>query len=412
MKRDWLYYVMLFWIVWIPGCLQNNAAHQQGQSQHRIIQSIDNGLTIHSPLNTISVYPNNHKEKISRFLSVEHLIILDKKPALGQITKIVERNNNLYLLDGTTAKLYCFNMTGSFLFEFGEKGEANGEVLGIDDFTISPDGEIIFVLDHKGMTIHEIKATNGEFLSKINLHLFTHQIGILDTNHLILFSDFSKWNENVFHNIIHLNQLGDIIYLEFPISDRESKVAFSKAHTLNEKNLFAPLLNDTIYQITSKGSIPKYLIDFGHLKLDYNRFNSRELRQMNLFCDQYATRTDHIHETESALFFTYCYKKGFYQFFDKSKGISYSVATDLIEDDIFGECLSIKPAGTNENGNFFIHTLDPFLVHDQIDFVKKQNPAESFNKWLKNYPLLEIIHSQTNENDNPILVFTQFKRKE
>lgn len=411
MKRDWLSWFLIFLMYLNPGCRYNASKQGSGQSQHPIIKSDSSEIKQTLDLITLKIKPNSKKQLLSDFLSIKKTVFLENDPPLGQITKIIHKNDHFYILDGTVSKLYCYDEFGKLIFEFGTKGEANGEVLGLDDFTINPSGESIFVLDHKGMSVSEIDGRNGEFIGKIKLNLFSHQIGMTETEDLILFSDFSIWNESINANIIILNQNSEIIRMDFPISEKESKVAFSKAHSLNSHNLFSPLLNDTIYKITSKGSFPLYLVDFGTIKLDYSKFKAEELRKMNLFCDNYATRSDHIHETKSSLFFTFCFEDGFYNFYNKLNGEIHSIATQLFEDDIYGECISIKPLGIDQSENYFIHTLDPFLVHDQIEFVNRNNPREGYEKWFRNHPHLQEVFEKTNPNDNPVIVFTEFKSK-
>jgi len=411
MKRDWLSWFLIFLMYLNPGCRHNASKQGSGQSQHPIIKSDISEIQPTTDLITLKVKPNSKKQQLSYLLSVKKLVFLENDPPLGQITKIIHKNEFFYILDGTVSKLYCYDESGKLIFEFGSKGEANGEVLGLDDFILNPSGESVFVLDHKGMAVSEIDGKNGVFKAKIKLNLFAHQIGMTESEDLILFSDFSIWNKSINANIIILNQKGEIIKMEFPITEKESQVAFSKAHSLNSNNLFSPILNDTIYKINSKGSFPIYLLDFGKIKLDYSKYKAEDLRKMNLFCDNYATRSDHIHETKSSLFFTFCYKDGFYNFYDKQNGEIHSIATQLLEDDIFGECISIKPVGVNQSETYFIHTLDPFLVHDQIDFVNRNNPSEGFEKWFRNHPHLQEVFEKTKSNDNPILVFTEFKSK-
>jgi hypothetical protein len=411
MKRDWLSWFLIFLMYLNPGCRHNPSKQSSGQSQHPIIKSDLTEIQQKPDLVTLKIKPNAKKQLLSDFLSIKKLVFLQNNPPLGQITKIIHKNGLFYILDGTVSKLYCYDEFGKLIFEFGTKGEANGEVLGLDDFALNPSGESVYVLDHKGMAVSQIDGNNGEFIAKIKLNLFAHQIGITETEDLILFSDFSIWNESINSNIITLNQKSEIIRMEFPISEIESEVAFSKAHSLNSSNLFSPLLNDTIYEITSKGSFPLYLVDFGNIKLDYSKFKAEDLRKMNLFCDNYATRSDHIHETKSSLFFTFCFEDGFYNFYNKLNGEIHSIATHLFEDDIYGECISIKPVGIDQTEAYFIHVLDPFLVHDQIDYVNKNNPKEGYEKWLRNHPNLQEVFENTKPNDNPVLVFTEFKSK-
>lgn len=410
MKRDWLSCFWMFLMFLTPGCKNYNSKNQPGQSQHRIIQSnITRNQEIRE-LVQLKIEPSSKKEKLSNLLSVQKLIFLENNPPLGQISKVIHKNGFFYVLDGTASKLYGFSESGKLIFEFGNKGEANGEVLGLDDFTISKSGKSIFILDHKGMGISEIDGTTGNFVSKISLDLFAHQIGITENEEFILFSDFSIWNEELGFNIIFMNKKGEIPQMYFPISKKESQLAFSKAHSLNSQNLFSPLLNDTIYAINSEGPYPLYYLDFGNKKLDYINYTSSELRKLNLFCEKFATRADHIHETKSSLFFTFCYEDGYYSFYNKQNGLLHSIATDLLEDDLFGECISIKPSGIDESETYFIHTLDPFLIHDQIDFVLRNNSKESYERWMLNQPLMREVYENTTPNDNPILVFTLFKQ--
>lgn len=366
-------------------------------------------------LTSIEIIPESDPMALSDLIQIDSMVFLSNDQPLGYIEKIVQKDQFLYLLDNSASQLYCFDISGQYQWHFGEKGQNEKQVKGIDDFSLVPGKNELALLDHKGMSIIFINALDGSFIAKKYLELFAHELAVLDSNHFLIFTDFSIWNPSINGNLIALDNTLKIKSKDFPISKKSADMAFSKVRSLNSFNsenvLFNPLLNDTIFSVSiAKGIQPKYAIDFGPLTLDVSKYSPEELRNRLIECKQEASRIDNIVELDYALFFTFCYKDGYYCFYDKISQEVKTFASEALEENIFLGGLNLKPMGISESKQQFIFTVDPFLIADQYQFISQNNQqSQALEEWLEKFPFFHQVRNQTTLDDNPVLVFASFK---
>lgn len=379
------------------------------------VPSLRNHLKDEVPI-TLKIVPESNRKALGDLIQIEKMIFLSNEHPLGYIEKIVQKGHLLYLLDNSANQLYCFDINGQYQWHFGEKGNNEKQIKGLDDFSLIPDKNELALLDHKGMAIIFINALDGSFIAKKRIELFAHELAVLDSANYLVFTDFSIWNPTTNGNLLVLDSTLQIVAKDFPISEKSADMAFSKVRSLNSFDpnqvLFNPLLNDTIYSISLFNGIqPKYAIDFGPLALNPAKYTPEQLRNRLINCQQEAGRIDNIIELDHSLFFTFCYQDGFYCFYDKVNQKVQTFATDALEENLFLGGMNLKPMGVSESRQQFIFTVDPFLIADQYQFISQNNqPSAELDEWLRKFPYFNQIRNKTSLDDNPVLVFASFKQ--
>ena len=370
---------------------------------------------IKDTLVTLEIVPESNPIALSDLIQIESLVFLSNEYPLGYLEKIVQKDHLLYLLDNSASQLYCFDINGQYQWHFGDKGNNEKQVKGLDDFSLIPGKNELAILDHKGMSIIFINALDGSFKAKKSIELFAHEIAVLDPNNYLIFTDFSIWNPAINGNLIALDSSLKIVSKDFLITEKSADMAFSKVRSLNsfypDNVLFNPLLNDTIFSVSlTKGIQPKYAIDFGPITLNPNNYNPEQLRNRLINCQQEASRIDNIIELDNTLFFTFCYQDGYYCFYDKIMKKIKTFSTEALEENFFLGGLNLKPMGVSESKQQFIFTVDPFLIADQYQFILQNNKSsQELEKWFQKFPFFNQVRNQTTLDGNPVLVFASFK---
>ncbi len=75
-------------------------------------------------------------------------ILLDTTHAecdFGEMSKVIIRNDRIYILDAHLKKLVVYNMQGKGIGQVGKRGQGPEEYLDISDFDVSANGDIYFI---------------------------------------------------------------------------------------------------------------------------------------------------------------------------------------------------------------------------------------------------------------------------
>lgn len=416
LKGSFVRWVLCFLSFLLTNCQEESSfpSSKHLDLTHSKIPSLRKNLNNEAPI-TLQIVPEYSRMALGDLIQIETMVFLSNEHPIGYIEKIIQKDHLIYLLDNSANRLYCFDDEGQYQWHFGEKGNNQKQIKGLDDFSLVPGKNELALLDHKGMSITIINALDGSFLQKKPIELFAHEMAVLDSNNYLIFTDFSIWNPSIDGNLLLVDSSLKLIAKDFPISEKSADMAFSKVRSLNsfypEDVLFNPLLNDTIFSISlSNGIQPKYAIDFGQLTLAPSQYTSEQLRNRLINCQNEASRIDNIIELNNTLFFTFCYQDGFYCFYDKVTKDVKTFATDALEENLFLGGMNLKPMGLSESRQQFIFTVDPFLIADQYQFISQNNQqSRELETWFQKFPYFHQIRNKTTLDDNPVLVFASFK---
>ena len=120
-----------------------------------------------SEILTLSDHSRN-KIRIANLANVIDIIPLESSSHcfLSEINKIIEFNNDFYILDKIQKKLLVFNKDGKYLRQIGKRGIGPGEYPNISDFIIDMDSQKIIILSTiSSSNIYQYNM-DGSFCSK------------------------------------------------------------------------------------------------------------------------------------------------------------------------------------------------------------------------------------------------------
>lgn len=213
----------------------------------------------------------------SEFIQEITYVPLETNPEsyIGTIDKILTKKDKLYIWDRQQKKIFVFNKTGKFLFKLDKLGRGKGEYRNIRDFQISENGEI-YILDYMKIIQYDNK---GNFVQILKLKSFTKeskasplQFGIAKKNGWFFWigsqSDFTKTPA-----LYNVDKDFNVLWSDFR-KGKNNPDYHRFYDNLNNYYFTENFGNDTIYEISNYGAIPKYFIDFGDKRITPANVNS------------------------------------------------------------------------------------------------------------------------------------------
>lgn len=196
---------------------------------------------------------------------------------LGVAQKCLVKNNRILFLDYKMKCIYLFDLDGYYLFTIDSQGGGSEEYIELKDAIFSYDGKEIFVLDHSAILVYD--SADGHFLERRNLNAdfssnFHKFVNVVDDS-FYFFADSGKYTIYQYIN----GKLSGV---------RESKsyqLVYERFHCQNDNHcLLAPDYGFfNVDEITEKGILPKYYIDFGDKSMPESMLpqNSREFDRVD-----------------------------------------------------------------------------------------------------------------------------------
>lgn len=157
-------------------------------SCHRATEE-DNSSAIKFRLDTIQVQSDNP------VMEVEYLPLeLVENSMIGNINKIIYRNNNFYIFDKTsTMGVLIFDRQGRFIKALYKLGEGPGEYVAPIDFDVDSAGNI-FIADNARQTIIKYDAQDFNRFEEINTGCYFMEFAWIDENHFALSEVYGQDN--------------------------------------------------------------------------------------------------------------------------------------------------------------------------------------------------------------------------
>lgn len=150
-------------------------------------------------------------------LGEKKYVMLDTTNAecdFGEMSKVMVRNNHIYILDAHLKKIVVYDMQGRGISQVGNRGQGPEEYLDIADFDVASDGSIYFIdgrLDKLFCFTSDLK-----FKSSTPLPFEADILLIVDDGFLF---GLSSWNKGVQEKskIIHTDSSINVVdsYLEY-----------------------------------------------------------------------------------------------------------------------------------------------------------------------------------------------------
>lgn len=286
--RRWRKYILFLIIAISTGCcvpINDDAICPIGCNTECVTINIDSAKSVESFF-------------FSSLLEPPCTIVLESSDrcVIRNIHSIDIYENNIYILDDVSNKLFVFGIDGSFLYCIGHRGKGRGEYTELSDFSIDKEKGCVYLWDPVTKTALKYDIHKREYITSIKM-----DIGGYDSYSLMFY------NEKLYVNRTSI-EMDSENYLLSEIEESSGKelAKYLRASEYNHgwnfplrlqygnfylKNtsspIFVELFTDTIVSFTKEGVRPMYVIrsdDFVKDK-DINKFieHCNENRDYNIF---------------------------------------------------------------------------------------------------------------------------------
>ncbi|WP_298652595.1 6-bladed beta-propeller [uncultured Proteiniphilum sp.] len=358
-------------------------------------------------LNSNKVEPENGKgaENIDGFTFVDytlndsilfnecHVVALETNDGsfIREISRIYKTNDYIFILDKSLDKICIFDTQGNYLYKIEDIGNGPREYLSLMDFCLDAEKEEILLLCDRPYKIMRFKY-NGQFVNEIRNDGLFMNIAMNDGYIYCNRFESSKSDLNKYEIWCMSRdgeQLGNLL-------EKRDNIANKLYHTGNSlsrsKHLYyTRRFDNRVYQVTKEELTEKYTMDFGRFNVPGHLSKEQDLKKFRSECKE---------------------KKYIYsitEFIENEKYIIFNTNQAICIYDKNKETFIGYPG--IQNTQFDIGTNSFYSnSRDENSIVMKIEPAilYMFKENVKGEEILTLI-DRIKEDDNPILLFYQFK---
>lgn len=208
--------------------------------------------------------------------SVTYIPLMEDNDYLfSSISKIIVKKDKVYVFDllGSNS-LFCFDITGHFLFKIGQKGEGPQEYLKLWDFDVNDHYVYLYDISRKKMLKYDLQ---GDFITSRNTTFRASAFKLLD-NGEVLFS-FEKGEED---NILLVQTDSCFVVqkkiLKYADKNCDDKITNNLFQVSGDYVFYNKPVNDTVYLFSKEdgGLVKKYIFDFEKRSVSPNLKNNYE----------------------------------------------------------------------------------------------------------------------------------------
>jgi hypothetical protein len=331
-------------------------------------------------------------------------IYLKTEEPIGYVSKIVIRDNKLFVIDyHSTNQIFIFDMEGNLVNIIADRGGGPQEYLQLGYADISTD-EIIIA---DGQSMRRLYYTlEGKFIRR-ERSLPCLQFAVLGDKFILHAGYGQTFNDEIAPNLI-VSIKDSAIRRALPYSNIQKKTSSGDLeYNYRGDLLFSPVLSDTVYQIlTESAYAAKYFVK--HKKSIWQRRNENSdyFGILNLKKEGY-TELEQFHETEKYVHFVISFVEegkiqGDTYWYDKESKQTYCFKGDANENWISVFIPYIEDIW----GNYFLAYMWPGQITEIREHQKKtQGTKEMFN--ITNTELQKIIE-QADEDPNQVIVLYKY----
>lgn len=327
---------------------------------------------------------------LSSFVKDIKYWIPDSSIIVGNISKFEIHKERYYIFDNKTQRLCIFDKNGTFVQQIGKLGNGPGEYIRFQDFTVSEDNSLIYILNSSPNEIL-IYDFNGRFLKNVPIDIMGKELYVYDDYFWIFTngSDFYTKRKDKDYNLFKLNQEGIIISRHLKYDKRfDSHSPFNAILNNNKYADFHYSINNNLYKLDSVISLSA-VIDFGRNNLPYEIITSKNAVEY-LNADQFARVANAVTGNECT-YLNYVFKNRTYGFikYKDNPPINYSFLNNDIDDVSFA--LSM-PFDIVNNKILYIKDIDQIFYNNKKEYLQLKNMNDSIVTITKeSNPVIAIL---------------------
>lgn len=241
-------------------------------------------------------------ETIAKRARIRKTIYLSDSVLLGNISKLICHNGNIYLWDKSSHSILCYNGQGALQFHICTVGRGPGEYTGISNFYLSGRRNTLTIIAPEKKML-EYSASTGELLSTSPISaktiMFTDgaelegvetALGIVGPQH-----NLAICTPDTIRYHIPFNMGRDFAFMEKAFARQGSQL------------LFIHGMSNNIYSVEADSVSVRYVVDFKGYELpdkEYLEKSPAEIQKIHS-SRTVATRMDNITATPQYLTFSY-----------------------------------------------------------------------------------------------------------
>lgn len=392
MKKSKIYFCLLSLLIICCKCTTKESTQKSGEviTEKSTVEVID---VLKKP--TIS-----EEDFVSSVSNLKYIPLkVDANSLIAEMTKVIEFENNFYILDRKYAAIRIFDLSGNFIRNLSNIGSGPGQYLSLNGFDIDTEKREIIVYTSESMKLIRYKM-DGEFLSEKKTTFFGFDY-LLD----------EKTDNNIFfinNNPVLDKQNYNLLYTDYNNSIKDNFFAFSKGdcYIINECGgmtkgadglVYNNPLNDTIFNCNGSCKA-KYAVNFGSLKCpdEVKRSISKVQELLN-----YSYLENKIYESKQAIIFPYtCNRYTYTAYYDKK---NREVITNLNMPNL-SFFIMRPPIGLNIKTNTFYS----YISKEFVDIALNRDSKILEKLRVKNKDFVRLLEN-LKDDDNPILISYSFK---
>lgn len=241
-------------------------------------------------------------ETVAKRAKIKKTIHLSDSVLLGNISKLLCHNGNIYLWDKSAQSILCYNGNGELQFRICSVGRGPGEYTGISNFYLSGRRNTLTIIAPEKKML-EYSASTGELLSSRPIAaktiMFTDgaeldsgetALGIVGPQHnlAICTADTTRYH-------IPFNMGRDFAFMEKAFARQDNQL------------LFIHGMSNNIYSVEADSASVKYVVDFKGYGLpdnDYLQKSPAEIQKIHS-SRTVATRIDNLAASKDYITFSY-----------------------------------------------------------------------------------------------------------
>lgn len=316
--------------------------------------------------------------------------------ALGRISYLVASQNYLFVNGGS--EIYQFSRTGKFIRKVGSIGKGPGEYLGFRDLSVDETNQKLYVLTNWTREIL-IYGFDGNYLGKIPLNddsiekcdyisdsLVALQVHPLERKTLLsteLVNGKGNSILKVNSSVIKLSEIG-------------KWMGSNLVYTFNKNQYVKEFHNDTVFQVTTQGLVPYFILNLGKYASPLTYSNEERIKYMQPY---------RFFENDQSIIILF--------FFDDKKCVAqYNKETGVTSVSIPENESQSGVTNDIDNGMNYSMTLVPFSLKTTQNEWLLPIQAIKLIEYCENKEIqgnLKEMMSDLKVEDNPVIMVVRFK---
>lgn len=384
-NRSFFFAICMF----ITFLLTSSCNHQQGEKapENTFQYSID-------LLNNMS-FPSKNFDDLFIW---EEIIPLkfDDETVLGEISKVIKTNTNYYVFDRKTQSLFSFDLNGTCIKQFGDKGHGPGEYIHIDDFLVDNDNNELVLLGNEGRAgIYFYDLNTADFLRKLSINIFPLSFTKVNDSFLVYTS--KNPSEEIMHDIFLISKTGEVLKRYMPYDIDIPVISIQSGFLKNSVNhtFYAPPYYEDIYKFDEqKMTFTPYM----HAGINNKYIEENKNKPIKIFRSAAAMDEStsflmswfETNDINTLLTFHKNKEIGMIIYNHSRQDYSY-IAAESLDHDLRYRILNIFNPHTLIEANNLIFSINPESIEKEKNNIHNFNSNSAYKKAAKN------IHFDNND---------------